>query len=313
LRRRGIRKIFIIKPSPDAAGLIFMKWLLCLLCAVRGVAAAADIAVTDDRGVTLRLAAPALRIVALAPSITEMVFAAGAGAQLAAVPRFSDFPPQAAALPQIGDASSLDAERILALQPDLVIGWKSGNRSADLARLERLGLKLFVIEPVVLDDVPRALRAIGALAGTGAAAETTARAFEKQVTTLRARYAGAAKVRVFYEIWHQPLMTVNDRHMIGDVVRLCGGENIFAALPVLTPVVSLEDVMARKPQVVLGGGSSMSGDELATLWRAQARLTALRDLPVLRVDPDAIQRQTPRVLLGAEEVCRHLDSVRGQH
>ena len=102
----------------------------------------------------------------LAAETAEMVFAAGAGAQLAAVPRFSDFPPQAAALPQIGDASSLDAERILALQPDLVIGWKSGNRAADLARLERLGLKLFVIEPVVLGDVPRALRAIGAAAAT---------------------------------------------------------------------------------------------------------------------------------------------------
>jgi iron complex transport system substrate-binding protein len=288
-----------------------MKWLLCLWLAVRCAAAAADIVVTDDRGVALRLATPALRIVALAPSITEMVYAAGAGAQLAAVPRFSDFPPQAAGLPQIGDASSLDAERILALQPDLVIGWKSGNRAADLARIERLGLKLFVIEPVALDDVPRALRAIGTLAGTGDAAETAARGFETQVQTMRARYAGAARVRVFYEIWHQPLMTVNDRHMISDVVRLCGGENIFGALPVLTPVVSLEDVMARKPQVVLGGGSSMSGDELATLWRAQARLTALRDLPVRRVDPDAIQRQTPRVLLGAVEVCRHLDAVRG--
>lgn len=290
-----------------------MKWLLCLLLAARFGAAAADVVVTDDRGVALRLAAPALRIVALAPSITEMVYAAGAGAQLAAVPRFSDFPPQAAALPQIGDASSLDAERILALRPDLVIGWKSGNRMADLARLERLGLKLFVIEPVALDDVPRALRAIGALAGTAAAAETAARGFESEVQAIRTRYAGSARVRVFYEIWHQPLMTVNDRHMISDVLRLCGGENIFGALPLLTPVVSLEDVMVRKPQVVLGGGSSMSGDELATLWRAQARLSGLRDLPVLRVDPDAIQRQTPRVLLGAGEVCRHLDAVRAKH
>jgi len=289
-----------------------MKWLLCLLFAAPCAAAAADIVATDDRGVALRLATPALRIVALAPSITEMVFAAGAGAQLAAVPRFSDFPPQAAALPQIGDASSLDAERILALKPDLVIGWKSGNRAADLARLERLGLNLFVIEPVALDDVPRALRTIGVLAGTSPAAEVTARGFETQVQAMRARYAGAARVRVFYEIWHQPLMTVNDRHMISDVMRLCGGENIFGGLPVLTPVVSLEDVMARKPQVVLGGGSSMSGDELAMLWRAQARLTGLRDLPVLRVDPDAIQRQTPRVLLGVDEVCRHLDAVRAQ-
>jgi len=287
-----------------------MKWLLCLALAAHCALASADIVVTDDRGVTLHLDAPARRIVALAPSITEMVFAAGAGAQLAAVPRFSDFPPQAAALPQIGDAASLDAERILSLKPDLVIGWKSGNRAADLARLERLGLKLFVIEPVALDDVPRALRAIGALAGTLATAETAARAFEVRVQVLRVRYANASKVRVFYEIWHQPLMTVNDRHMISDVMRLCGGENIFAGLPLLTPVVSLEDVMARKPQVVLGGGSSMAADELAALWRTQARLTGLRDIPVLRVDPDAIQRQTPRVLLGADAVCAHLDTVR---
>ena len=287
-----------------------MKWLWCLLCAAYGVAAAAGVVATDDRGVTLNLRAPAIRIITLAPSITEMVFAAGAGAQLVAVPRYSDFPAQAAVLPQIGDASSIDAERIVTLRPDLVIGWKSGNRAADIARLERLGLQLFVIEPLVLDDLPRALRAIATLAGTLSVAESTAGAFETRVAALRARYAGAAKVRVFYEIWHQPLMTVNDRHIISDVLRVCGGENIFAALPVLTPVVSLEDVMARKPQVVLGGGSSLSADEFMALWRAPTRLSGLRDLPVRYVDPDAIQRQTLRVLTGAEEVCRHLDSVR---
>ena len=287
-----------------------MKWLWCLLCAAHGVAAAAGVVATDDRGVTLHLRAPAIRIITLAPSITEMVFAAGAGAQLVAVPRYSDFPAQAAVLPQIGDASSIDAERIVALRPDLVIGWNSGNRAADIARLERLGLQLFVIEPLVLDDLPRALRAIATLAGTLSVAESAAAAFETRVAALRARYAGAAKVRVFYEIWHQPLMTVNDRHIISDVLRVCGGENIFAALPVLTPVVSLEDVMARKPQVVLGGGSSLSADEFMALWRAPTRLSGLRDLPVRYVDPDAIQRQTLRVLTGAEEVCRQLDSVR---
>jgi iron complex transport system substrate-binding protein len=266
--------------------------------------------VTDDRGVALRLPAPAMRIVALAPSITELVYAAGAGDKLAAVPRFSDYPPQAAALPQIGDASSIDAERVLSLRPDLVIGWKSGNRAADIARLERLGFKLFVIEPATLADVPRVLRAIGLLAGTAAKAGAAAREFEDGLQALRVRYAGAAKVRVFYEIWHQPLMTVNGRHMISDVIRLCGGENIFAELPVLTPVVSLEDVIARKPEVVLGGGSAMSADELAALWRQHANLAGLRDLPALRVDPDSIQRQTPRVLLGAQAVCAHLDTVR---
>ncbi len=291
-----------------------MKWLVCValaaVCALASIVRAADIAIIDDRGVTLRLPAPAQRIVALAPSITELVFAAGAGARLAAVSRFSDYPPAATILPQIGDASSIDAERLLSLQPDLVIGWKSGNRMADLARIERLGLKLFVIEPATLHDMPRVLRAIGQLAGTSADAETAARAFEQSVQLLRAQYAGAAKVRVFYEIWHQPLMTVNRQHMISDVIELCGGENIFAELPVLTPVISLEDVIARKPQVVLGGGSSVSAQELAALWQQNSQLEGLRNLPALRVDPDAIQRQTPRVLLGAQQVCAHLNEVR---
>ena len=291
-----------------------MKCVVRLLLAAAGVLAvaahAAGIRVTDDRGVTLDLAAPAARIVALAPSITELVYAAGAGAQLAGVPRFSDFPPQAAALPQIGDGSSIDAERVLSLRPNLVIGWKSGNRASDMARLERLGFKLFVIEPTALVDVPRVLRMIGALAGTAAQAEAAAHAFEDGLQVLRARYAGASSVRVFYEIWHEPLMTVNRQHMISDVLRLCGGENIFAELPVLTPVVSLEDVIARRPQVVLGGGSAVSADELAALWRRHADLAGLRGLPVLRIDPDAIQRQTPRVLSGAQQVCAALDSVR---
>ncbi len=291
-----------------------MQWLVCValaaVCALASMTRAADIVIVDDRGVTLRLPAPARRIVALAPSITELVFAAGAGARLAAVPRFSDFPPAAMSLPQIGDASSIDAERLLSLQPDLVIGWKSGNRMADLARIERLGLKLFVIEPATLSDVPRVLRVVGQLAGTSAEAETAARAFEQSVQLLRAQYADAARVRVFYEIWHQPLMTVNRQHMISDVIELCGGENIFAGLPALAPVISLEDVIARKPQVVLGGGSSVSAQDLAALWRQHSQFEGLRNLPALRVDPDAIQRQTPRVLLGAQQVCAHLDTVR---
>lgn len=291
-----------------------MKWLVCAAFALSFATApharAAGVVATDDRGVTLQLAAPAQRIVALAPSITELVYAAGAGSRLAAVPRFSDYPPEAAQLPQIGDASSIDAERVLSLQPDLVIGWRSGNRAADIARLQRLGLKLFLIEPATLADVPRALRLIGRLAASDAAADSAARDFEQGVAALRAQYAGAAVVRVFYEIWHQPLMTVNRRHMISDVIDLCGGVNIFAELPVLTPVVSLEDVSARRPQVVLGGGSSLSATELAALWKQQARLPGLRELPALHVDPDAIQRQTPRVLTGAQQVCAHLDSVR---
>lgn len=284
--------------------------LILALTGTAFAARAAGIALTDDRGVRVMLAAPAARIVALAPSVTELVYAAGAGDRLVGVPLYSDYPREAAALPQIGDASSIDAERVLALKPDLVVGWASGNRAVDLARLERLGLPLFAVEPATLGDIPRVLRALGALAGTASPAEAAARAFETETAALRARHAGAAKVRVFYEIWHKPLMTVNGHHLISDVIALCGGENVFAALPLLTPVVSLEDVIARKPAVVLGGGSAMAVGELAARWRQYDGIAALRGLPALYVDPDAIQRQTPRALDGARQVCAHLAAVR---
>jgi len=287
-----------------------VRMLLVAAVLATSSACAAVIAATDDRGVALTLPAPARRIVALAPSIAELVFAAGAGSRLVAVPRYSDYPAEVTALPQIGDASSIDAERVLSLQPDLLIGWKSGNRSSDIARLERLGLKVFVIEPALLTDLPRVLRVLGLLAGTETAAAAAARVFEDALHELRVKHSGATPVRVFYEIWHQPLMTVNRDHMISDVIRLCGGVNIFADLPLLTPVVSLEAVMLRRPQVILGGGSAVSANELAALWRKHVHLAGLRDLPALHIDPDSIQRQTPRVIQGAAEVCAHLDTVR---
>lgn len=298
-----------LSPGPASRRLCAAACLLALAGAALA-ARAAGVALSDDRGVRVALAAPAARIVVLAPSLTELAYAAGAGERLVGVPLFSDYPPAAATLPQIGDAASIDVERVRALAPDLVIGWASGNRAVDLARLERLGLPLFALEPARLDDIPRALRALGALAGTAPQAEAAARAFEREAAALRARYAAAASVRVFYEIWHRPLMTVNGRHLISDVIALCGGENVFAGLPALTPVIALEDVIARKPAVVLGGGSTMAAGELAALWRRHDGIAALRGLPALYVDPDAIQRQTPRVLAGARQVCAHLEAIR---
>ena len=213
----------------------------------------------DDRGRTLVLPLPARRIVSLAPSITELVYAAGAGDQLVGVASYSDYPPMARGVAQIGDASRVDVERVLSLRPDLVIGWRSGNHAADIARLERFGFPVFVAEPATLAAIPQLLRAIGVLAGTAATARVAASGFERGIEALRKRYGARGDVRVFYEIWHEPLMTVNGAHMISDVIRLCGGSNVFAELAPLTPVVALEGVLAARPEVVLGGGSATRG------------------------------------------------------
>ena len=288
--------------------------MLCAACLllIAGfrLAHASDISVVDDRGVRVTLAAPARTIVALAPSITELVFAAGAGAKLTGVPRFSDYPVIAKSIAQIGDATRIDLERVLSFKPDLVVAWKTGNHAADFERLEQLGFPVFVAEPGTLAAIPRLLRAIAALAGTSTTAETAAAEFERGIAALDAQYRARSPVRVFYEIWHEPLMTVSGQHLISDVIALCGGVNIFAATPVLTPIVSLESVIAVQPEVVLGGSSATTPEEFAAPWLRDERYAGLRKVRAMYIDPDYIQRQTPRVLRGARIVCEHLETVR---
>jgi iron complex transport system substrate-binding protein len=287
-------------------GLVQLVALLALtLCAH-----AHGITLTDDRGKTVTLTAPAQRIVALAPSITELVFAAGGGERLVGVARFSDYPAAARRITQVGDASRVDLERLLSLRPDLVIGWQSGNHAADIDRIEGLGFKVYVAEPSTLAAIPRLLREMGTLAGSDAVAQRAAQEFERGINALRERYAARIKLRVFYEIWHAPLMTVNGRHIISDVIRLCGGANVFAAATSLTPLVSVESVIAAQPQAVIGGSSATTPDEFAAQWRRYENFARLRNVPVMFVDPDFIQRQTPRILQGAETICRRLDEVR---
>lgn len=289
-------------------------WLAAALCAVgpatQAAAHAAAITVVDDRGVAVAIATPARRIVALAPSITELVFAAGSGAQLVGVARFSDFPAAATSIAQIGDASRIDLERVLSLKPDLIVAWKTGNHAADFERFQALGFAVFVAEPATLAAIPRLLRAIGKLAGTDADAQKSALDFERSIAALTAQYKNRTPVRVFYEIWHEPLMTVSGHHLISDVITLCGGRNVFSSAPVLTPVVSLESVMAAQPQVVLGGSSATTPEAFIAPWLSAARYAALRNVRALYVDPDFIQRQTPRILQGARTVCEHLEKVR---
>lgn len=270
---------------------------------------AAGTTLTDDRGVAVSLPGPASRIVTLSPHLTELAFAAGAGARLVAVPRYSDYPEAAKTLPQIGDATRVDLERVLALRPDLVLAWKSGNAAADIERLERLGLRVYVSDAAALQDVARSLRAIGVLAGTERAAERQAVEFERRIAALHARYGGAAPLRVFYQIWDRPLLTVNGAHLISDVLRVCGGINVFADAPLLTPSVSLEALIAARPDVVLGGSSATTAPEFAAQWRSH-RVAAAASLPVRYVSPDLIQRATPRIAEGAAAICEALHELR---
>ncbi|MBX3650803.1 MAG: ABC transporter substrate-binding protein [Burkholderiales bacterium] len=264
--------------------------------------------VTDDRGIVVRLQQPAQRIVTLTPHLTELVFAAGAGARLAGVARFSNHPPEAKALPVVGDAIHTDVERLLALKPDLVLAWRSGTPPETVARIERAGLAVFVSDAARLEEVGRSIEALAVLAGTPETGASASAAIARGLAELRARRRAGAPVRVFYEIWPAPLMTVNGRHVISEIIALCGGVNVFGGLRPLTPEVSREALLAARPEVALGGSSAETAGTYAARWAALP--PPLSAMPAYHIAPDLIQRPTPRLLDGARLVCTHLDAVR---
>ncbi|MGH8496688.1 MAG: cobalamin-binding protein [Gammaproteobacteria bacterium] len=251
---------------------------------------------------------PAERIVSLAPHLTELVFTAGAGGKLVGVVEYSDFPPEARALPRIGDAFRLDFERIAALKPDLVLAWESGNPVRAIERLEELGLRVIVVGSYELADIASGLRMIGRLAGTAATAEQAAERFEQDIGELIARYADAPEIAVFYQISLDPLFTVNGRHLISELLRVCGGRNIFAGLTELAPAVSVEAVLARNPEMIMTPREG--GDEALDFWRRWPDLNAVRANNLVAVDANLVARATTRTVQGAVQICAALDTAR---
>ena len=280
---------------------------------------AAAIVSVDDTGRRVALARPAARVATLAPSLTELVFAAGGGAALVATTTLSDFPPAARRIPRVGDAGRLDVERLVALKPDLVFAWQSGNTGRELDQLAAAGIPLYRLEPKRLDDVPRAIERIGLLLGREAEATASAGSLRARLAELRRRHAGAAPVRVFYQVWASPLMTVNATHLIGDAIASCGGRNVFAELAPLVPLVATESVALADPEAILaadergGDAPALRRDPASpafVAWRRQPGLTAVRRGALYLLNGDAISRQGPRIVDGVAAICAALDEVR---
>ena len=285
-------------------------WAWFVLCCLLPLPALPERHVIDDAGQPVILAAPARRIVSLAPHITELLFAAGAGDALVGVSAYSDYPGAARTIARIGGGGGLDLERILALRPDLVVAWQSGNPAFQVQRLRELGLAVFNSEPRSLASIPHTIDRLARLAGTEMAARPVVDAFNRRLGALREAYGGHAPVRVFYQVWDQPLMTVNDTHLISDVMHLCGGSNVFAGLPELAPHISLEAVLQRDPQViVVAAGRDEAGRQLAP-WQRWPRLAAVSAGQLYEIERDLLVRHTPRILDGAEQLCRILDRAR---
>lgn len=289
----------------------FIQYItLAVLCLCSPLSVAEQICVTDSADRRVCLAEPAQRIIALSPGHVELLFAAGAGEKAVAAVSHADYPQQAKGLPRVGSYKRLDIEAILAHKPDLVIGWISGNSPGQLKRLEELGVTVYRSEQQSIEAIATTLERLGKLAGSTATAERKAAAVRARAAELRQRFAEREPVRVFYQVWQDPLITLNDEHFVSEVIRICGGTNIFGHLERLAPRLNLEEVVAADPQAIVAGGMGEANAAWLQRWQEYEEMTAVKAGNLFFIPPSLLQRPTPRLLEGAAQLCHKLDQAR---
>jgi len=297
-------------PTPRRALLLrFAALALALFAAVAAVAARAEIVVRDDVGATVSLPRPAQRIVSLAPHATELLYAAGAASATVGAVAHSDWPPEARALPRIGDAATLDLEGIVALAPDLVVTWPY-TATAQLAHLRALGLPVFTTDPRTIDGIADDVERLAVLAGTSARAAPVVASLRERIRALGRNRIGARTVRVFYQLGDSPIYAIGGSQLITEALKACGGENVFGGLSLPAPLVSVESVLAAQPQAIVAGTEEARRPTWLDAWRSWPALPAVRAGNLYVVDANLLHRPGPRFIAGAEQLCATVDRAR---
>jgi iron complex transport system substrate-binding protein len=267
--------------------------------------------VTDDLLHPIVVPQAPLRIVSLAPGATEMLFAAGAGQQVIATVEYSDEPPAARKVTRIGDVAAVDMERLVALHPDVVVLWAAGGNPAQREKIAGLHIPIYEQQVVRLSDIPAAVRRLGILAGTSAAADPAAQAMEARLAALTAAYGRhqGRRPSVLLQVWNRPIYTIGGKHLMSDALALCGARNVFADLPEAGPIVDIEAVIARDPDIIIAAAPSGEGAAWVADWKQLKSLSAVRGDRVVAFEDQALSRLGPSVIGATEALCRTLASL----
>lgn len=252
------------------------------------------------------------RVISLAPHVTEMLFSAGAGDKIVGVVAYSDFPEAALSIESVGSYNAINIEKIIQLNPDLIIAWRSGNRTRDIEKLEQLGFKVAYSEPYQLLDIVQEIRLFGQQLNTQTHANAVADRLENQLEKLQQTYQQKTKITAFYQIWNAPLMTINGKQFISQALAICGAENVFADLPILAGEVSVESVIDKNPDTILLGGEKAVQQGWLKDWQRWHTLNAVKNSQIHLLNADTFQRSTERLIDGIEELCQLIDQTRLQ-
>ncbi len=284
--------------------------LLSILMAWCSLSVMADVRVVDDNDDEVRLAAPAQRIISLAPNITEVLFHIGAGELIVGADEYSNYPEAAKQILRVNNHAAANYELILSLKPDLVIAWQSGNGDKIISPLRKLGIPVFVVETREIERIPNLFRRFGQLSGNNELAQQRIEEFTQRLQLLGDAQIGKSVVRTFYQIWDQPLITLNGKHMVSDVIELCGGVNVFADAAPLVPYVNIESIVAADPQVIIAGGSQDEQSSWFSSWQKWDGISAVQHKQIYLIPADLMQRHSVRILDGAQMMCDYLDNAR---
>ena len=266
--------------------------------------------VVDDLERRVCLSSPAKRVISVAPGTTELVFTAGADTRVIAIDDHSNYPETVQSLPRVGGYPNTSVEAILAMKPDLIVAWSGGNDSRKSAQLEQVGLNVFYSDPMDFDGIASVVRRLGTLMGTEQVAEENADNYYQRYLSLQEKYQQAEPVRVFFEIWDNPLMTVNGGQIISHSIELCGGVNVFADARPRVPQVSIEAVLAQNPEAIVSSQIVQNNHDIYSRWQRYQQIYAVKHDFLFTVEGDLITRPTFRTLDGAEILCQQLQSVR---
>lgn len=265
---------------------------------------------TDDTGRSVQLSGTVSRIVSLAPNLTELLFEIGAGEMIVGTVDFSDYPAAALTLPRIGSHDRLDLESIVALKPDLVLAWESGNPRSDVETLEKAGFPIYRSEPKKIADIAQTLHRLGQLTGRAGIAAMRAQALVAAHDQLARQYEPRATINVFYQVWHSPVITLNEDHIVNEVIEKCGGRNVFASLPTIAPVVTPESVIRADPDVIIASSENDETPKWLLSWHRWSSLSAVKNNHLYAVPADHLSRHTSRIIDGMQRICEILETVR---
>src|ERR1700730_6937895 len=283
-----------------------LAWLSTLLMLCASAAAAGVVIVSDDTGRTVTLPSTPTRIISLAPGATEMLFAAGAGKHVIATVESSDEPAAAKQVPRIGDVVAIDMEKLVALRPEVAVVWPGGGNPAQIEDISRMGIPLYRQQVNTLADLAGSLRRLGALAGTSDAAERAARDVEVRLATLEHTYDNGRHPTVLLEVWNHPIYTVGGTHLMSDALKICGARNVFGDLRELGPVIDVEAVVARNPDVIVAAAPPGTGADWLADWRRFTTLRAVRAGNLIAFEDQRLTRLGPSVIDATESLCKVL-------